>query len=324
MTERSYIDTGNLPRSRGRLRSGYVIPGLPLAPVVPDLSILTDVLAVAFDGIAYTQTLLANGGDGVYSWSLIGGALPAGLSLSSDGVISGTTAAVGEYPITVEVEDGAGDTASRSFRLFVLDPAPVTIESHCALALSRLASQFREQPNYEALICGYADRWDVLEAAIAEVAYYAGIARAFGIRLDWIGELYPALREGRTDADYRVLLGAHAQRVTARGTIEDILRVVRAALTGTGVIPTLEDAYPAGLIVTTDGIVELMAQAIARLVRRTRPAGVGAVLWWTPPGVPLFGWISSVAPPTTPSVSGWASTTPPATDPAGRWARASA
>jgi large repetitive protein len=50
--------------------------------------------------------LIANGGDGQYSWNITG-KLPAGLRLDKEtGVISGTPTKVGVYPLTVKVMDG--------------------------------------------------------------------------------------------------------------------------------------------------------------------------------------------------------------------------
>ncbi len=64
-------------------------------------------------GFAYNQTLAANGGDGALVWSLDSGTLPAGLSLSSGGVISGTpTTAGGPTNFTARVADSDGNTGS--------------------------------------------------------------------------------------------------------------------------------------------------------------------------------------------------------------------
>ncbi len=77
-------------------------------------------LPAATQGAAYSQTLAASGGDGNYSWSLTSGALPAGLSLSSGGVISGTPTATGTATFTVQVSSvGGTTTASKSFALTV-------------------------------------------------------------------------------------------------------------------------------------------------------------------------------------------------------------
>jgi hypothetical protein len=40
------------------------------------------------------------------TWSLVKGTLPAGLVLSADGVLAGTTSSVGSYPITIRLTDG--------------------------------------------------------------------------------------------------------------------------------------------------------------------------------------------------------------------------
>jgi hypothetical protein len=66
-------------------------------------------------GTAYAQTLTASGGTGPYSFAVTSGALPAGLSLSSTGAITGTPSAGGSFTVTVQVSDGNANTGSRSF-----------------------------------------------------------------------------------------------------------------------------------------------------------------------------------------------------------------
>src|SRR5208337_649729 len=57
--------------------------------VAPNLTITTAATLPSGNvGDTYSQTLAANGGTSPYGWSLIGGALPAGLTLSGAGVIS--------------------------------------------------------------------------------------------------------------------------------------------------------------------------------------------------------------------------------------------
>ena len=57
--------------------------------------------------VTYSTTLAASGGNGSYHWSLAAGSksLPAGLKLSSKGVISGKAKTAGVYPFTVSVKD---------------------------------------------------------------------------------------------------------------------------------------------------------------------------------------------------------------------------
>ena len=47
-------------------------------------------------GSAYSQTLTATGGTGTYAWSLVGGNVPAGLTLGSAGVLFAETTAQGQ------------------------------------------------------------------------------------------------------------------------------------------------------------------------------------------------------------------------------------
>jgi hypothetical protein len=74
-------------------------------------------------GSLFQQTLLTGGGLGPFTWSLAPGhSLPAGLTLSSTGVISGTTAASGLAMFDVHVTDIMGTTATKSFSLEVQPP----------------------------------------------------------------------------------------------------------------------------------------------------------------------------------------------------------
>jgi uncharacterized protein (TIGR03437 family) len=68
-------------------------------------------------GAAYSQTLAATGGTPPYSWSISG--LPAGLTLSPAGVLSGTPTASGGFTLAVKVTDSAGSAASASLSLTI-------------------------------------------------------------------------------------------------------------------------------------------------------------------------------------------------------------
>jgi hypothetical protein len=74
--------------------------------------------------IQYVQSLAAGGGTGPYAWTVAGGALPAGLSLSTAGVISGTPSLAGTFTVTIRATDMAGATATRDFVLVVAGPNP--------------------------------------------------------------------------------------------------------------------------------------------------------------------------------------------------------
>jgi len=73
--------------------------------------------------IVYSQMLTVSGGTPPYSWALMSGALPPGLSLSSAGVLSGTPVTPGTYSFTVGVTDSASAFSSHTFTLTVLPPS---------------------------------------------------------------------------------------------------------------------------------------------------------------------------------------------------------
>ena len=70
-------------------------------------------------GTAYSQSLTATGGIPPYTWSILSGSLPPGLSLGPAGVISGTPSAAGSFNFIVRVTDSAAQTASQTFELLI-------------------------------------------------------------------------------------------------------------------------------------------------------------------------------------------------------------
>ncbi|MBI5085466.1 MAG: putative Ig domain-containing protein [Acidobacteria bacterium] len=74
-------------------------------------------------GSAYSLTFAAAGGRAPYLWSITGGSLPAGLSLSVQGVLSGTPSAAGSAAVSIRVSDAAGGSAAGSYLLTIAPPA---------------------------------------------------------------------------------------------------------------------------------------------------------------------------------------------------------
>ncbi len=74
-------------------------------------------------GASYSVSLIASGGTGIYSWSLISGHLPPGLKLTAgNGLISGQPDAAGTFTARFQVKDSDGLTATGQFTLMI-DPA---------------------------------------------------------------------------------------------------------------------------------------------------------------------------------------------------------
>lgn len=61
-------------------------------------------------GVYYSSTLVTSGGKAPYSYSVINGALPPGLSLTN-GTVSGTPTTAGAFSFTIQVTDSLGNTA---------------------------------------------------------------------------------------------------------------------------------------------------------------------------------------------------------------------
>ena len=88
------------------------------APVISSNATLSN----ATPNVAYSSTLAASGGTGstsAWTWSLVSGTLPNGLTFSSAGVISGTPTAQGTFNFSARVTDTAGRIATKAFALTV-------------------------------------------------------------------------------------------------------------------------------------------------------------------------------------------------------------
>lgn len=68
------------------------------------------------------QTLTATGGSGAKSFARTAGTLPAGMSLSSAGVLSGKPTASGSFNFTVTATDAENSTSSRAFSVNITAP----------------------------------------------------------------------------------------------------------------------------------------------------------------------------------------------------------
>lgn len=78
-------------------------------------------------GVNYSTTLAAIGGVSPYTWNLASGNLPAGLSLSGSGVISGKPTASGASTFTVQVADSGGSSQQTAVAQLTITINVVTI-----------------------------------------------------------------------------------------------------------------------------------------------------------------------------------------------------
>ena len=97
--------------------------------ILPLLVITTTSLPNGVSYTIYSATLTAEGGTPAYTWSMISGTLPSGLTLyTNSGAITGTPSDTGTFSFTVQVRDTGSQTATKTLSITIAAmPAVVTI-----------------------------------------------------------------------------------------------------------------------------------------------------------------------------------------------------
>lgn len=108
-------------------------------PGCPAISILPASLPSATQGIAYNQQLTGSGGLAPYVFTVASGTLPAGLTLTAAGLVSGTPTIAGAPAFTVRGTDANGCFQEIPYVLTVLAPVP-TLAQWAMITLTALLS----------------------------------------------------------------------------------------------------------------------------------------------------------------------------------------
>jgi hypothetical protein len=88
-------------------------------------------------GLGYGAVALsATGGVQPYTWSISAGALPVGLTLASDGSVSGTPSSAGNFAFTIQVADSGGSTATLSGKIGIAAHLSAGLIAACATQCS--------------------------------------------------------------------------------------------------------------------------------------------------------------------------------------------
>jgi uncharacterized repeat protein (TIGR02543 family) len=112
-TEYEYLFNFNVPITSSRTAYAKWVEGVPV--------ITTDTLPNGVVNTAYSQTLAATGAAPI-TWSIDSGALPAGLTLSGTGTISGTPTTPGTSDFTVKAANAEGnDTKPLSITVTLIE-----------------------------------------------------------------------------------------------------------------------------------------------------------------------------------------------------------
>jgi hypothetical protein len=104
----------------GTITYSIVIAGATCPVITPAPS----PLQAGFLGVAYSQQITASGGAAPYTFSVLSGTLPAGLTLSSSGLLSGTPTAPGTSTIEIRATDGAGCPGLITYTMTIVASVP--------------------------------------------------------------------------------------------------------------------------------------------------------------------------------------------------------
>ena len=96
----------------------------PTPPVCPTITLAPTTLPGGTVGVAYNQSIAGSGGTAPYSFGVVAGALPAGVTLTAAGVLAGTPTTVATSPFTIRVTDANACLASLAFTV-AITPVPV-------------------------------------------------------------------------------------------------------------------------------------------------------------------------------------------------------
>lgn len=118
--ERYYFSFGAAPDSLQVDPDDWVLKELAMEPL--PVTVLNTSLNDALATLPYGDTLVAIGGQSPYTWSIISGALPSGITLTGEGRLTGSTAQIGTFAFTAQVEGTAAGTDTVALVLRVVSP----------------------------------------------------------------------------------------------------------------------------------------------------------------------------------------------------------
>ncbi|WP_460980806.1 SdrD B-like domain-containing protein [Spirosoma fluminis] len=136
----------------------YAVPAS--CTVCSPIAVTPATLALGNVGKAYSQTLTASGGSGPYAYAVLGGALPAGLSLNNvTGVLSGTPTTAAVSAFTVVVTDSRSCSGVTPVSLTVNTSCPtdfsITVPNDFTICNGETGTLVASSPVPGAKICWY-------------------------------------------------------------------------------------------------------------------------------------------------------------------------
>ena len=119
---------------------GYnvTIQGCPIITVSPTS------LPAGTTGTAYNQNMTASGGLAPYTYNVSAGALPAGLTLSSAGALTGTPTTSGQVFFTIQATDAGGCKGTRQYALTINGNCPTITVNPATLPAGQMGAAYNQ------------------------------------------------------------------------------------------------------------------------------------------------------------------------------------
>jgi hypothetical protein len=148
-----------------------------------------------------------------------------------------------------------------------------TIVNHTSQAISRLITQYGNQPNLQGLVGALISPVQAIEDALNQLNMFRLIDQATGVQLDGLGKIVGIARFGLSDNDYRFWIKAAVLINISDGEPETVLAIYNLLTeTTSGMI---FEYYPASVGLSSDGLISAGNEdLVAGLVLSALPAGV--------------------------------------------------
>ncbi|WP_425520158.1 putative Ig domain-containing protein [Xanthomonas cannabis] len=235
-----------------------------LTIAAPQVVVAPTTVPGATRGTAYSQALSASGGTAPYTYAIAGGVLPAGLTLASNGTLSGTATVEGTFNFTVQATDANSFTGTQAYALTVAGPTLVLPASTLPAGTAGQAytaaitpATGGTAPYSYALTGGALPAGVVLDTATGGLSGTPTVAGTFNFTLTASDSTpSPAAQASRS---YALTIGA-ATLVIGQGTLPPAVNGTAYSQTLTvsgGVAPyrfsVTSGTLPAGLTLAADG-----------------------------------------------------------------------
>jgi hypothetical protein len=153
-------------------------------------------------------------------------------------------------------------------------PEPTAKTTIVADAIANLYGQFQGAPNMNAIVASYAIQAQELETVFISLIVNTMLPTAEGEQLDVLGRIVGEERQGRSDDDYRIAIGARIRSNVSNASVEDIIAVLKSAVDRTYEVKDL--GYASFLVRLVDDVGTASPTELNAILQRIKGGGVRA------------------------------------------------